>query len=83
MPGAPTAWQTKALGEAMNDQFDREEGWPKNCLRHSYGTYRLAETDNFPLVSKEMDNSVAILKRHYDGVTTKEEATRFWSILPK
>ena len=64
----------------MNEHFDREEGWPKNYLRHSYGTYRIAETDNFPLVSKEMDNSVAMLKRHYDGVTTKKEAKAFWKI---
>lgn len=82
VPGPPTAWQTKRLGEQLDEEFEREEGWPKNCLRHSYATYRIAETQDFPRVSKEMDNSVAMLKRHYDGIVTEGDAAPFWGITP-
>lgn len=82
VPGPPTAWQTKKLGEQLDEEFQREEGWPKNCLRHSYATYRIASTQDFPRVSKEMDNSVSMLKRHYDGIIPETESGEYWEILP-
>lgn len=78
VPGPPTAWQTKRLGEQLDQKFKRKEGWPKNCLRHSYATYRIAETQDLPRVSMEMDNSVSMLKRHYDGITTEDRAKAYW-----
>lgn len=39
--------------------------WPKDCLRHSYGSYRNALTRNMPRVAEEMGTSVAMLHRHY------------------
>ena len=39
--------------------------WPKDCLRHSYGSYRNAMTRNMPRVAEEMGTSVAMLHRHY------------------
>ncbi|MCW1913987.1 hypothetical protein OJ996_10400 [Luteolibacter sp. GHJ8] len=41
----------------MDDLFHREEGWPPNCLRHLFGSVRVAEIKNIAAVSLEMDNS--------------------------
>lgn len=39
--------------------------WPKDVLRHSFGTYRNAVLRNLPQVAEEMGTSVAMLHRHY------------------
>ena len=39
--------------------------WPRNVLRHSYGTTRNAVLRNLPQVAEEMGTSVAMLHAHY------------------
>jgi len=39
--------------------------WPQNALRHSFGTYRTAETGDLSRVALEMGNSPAVIRRHY------------------
>lgn len=56
--------------------------WVHNGLRHAYGSCRVAETKNYPLVAYEMGNSVEIIKRHYDQVVTEADAARWFSIVP-
>jgi hypothetical protein len=51
--------------------------WKKNALRHSYGTYRVAVTNDMPKVALEMGNSVAIVKKHYRK-PAKEETAKEW-----
>ena len=79
---APTTDCTKPIRNLMRKHFKEGHGWSGNCLRHNYGTYRVAETNNFPLVAKEMDNSVTIIQRHYDGVTTAQNAAEYWALNP-
>lgn len=39
--------------------------WKHNALRHGYGSYRTALTQNVPQVALEMGNSIPMIKRHY------------------
>ena len=57
--------------------------WVHNGLRHGYGSYRVAETRNYPQVAYEMGNSVEIIKAAYDQVVTPKEATAWFSIKPE
>jgi integrase len=54
----------------------------KDALRHSYGTYRLAVTQNEAQVAKEMGHKVDILHQHYAGLATPEEAERWFAVAP-
>jgi integrase len=60
--------------------------WKHNALRHAYGSYRTALTQNVPQVALEMGNSVHMVKRHYLEAKTFEEGLRWFRIawpLPK
>jgi hypothetical protein len=56
--------------------------WKHNALRHSYGSYRVAETKNIHQVSLEMGNSPAMVKRHYLEAVHEDEAEKWFSIFP-
>ena len=63
--------------------------WPPNALRHSYGSYRFAQTESKEKVSNEMGNTPEIVERHYtaiiapDGrVVTSSLASEWFTILP-
>ncbi len=60
--------------------------WKHNALRHAYGSYRTALTQNVPQVALEMGNSVHMVKRHYLEAKTFEDGLRWFGIawpLPK
>jgi hypothetical protein len=48
--------------------------WVHNGLRHGYGSCRVAQTKNYPLVAYEMGKSVEVIKACYDQVVTETEA---------
>ncbi|MDB6175065.1 MAG: hypothetical protein JWL59_4376 [Chthoniobacteraceae bacterium] len=58
--------------------------WPKNGLRNSFCTYRVAETRDMPLVALEAGNSPTIINRHYrqirtpDGRAVTPELAKMW-----
>lgn len=57
--------------------------WPKNGLRHSFCSYRLAATNNAHLVASELGHTTSqIVYQHYREVVTPEEAQRYWQIAP-
>ena len=56
--------------------------WEGNLLRHSFGTYRLAETRNAALVADEMGNSPAIVRTNYQNVTSPDQAAEWWKVFP-
>lgn len=72
--GRPTIRETARLGAFLDN------GWPKNGLRHSYGTYRCAATQNVPMVAREMGNTPAVIQSHYDRVVTPDVAERWFSV---
>jgi len=57
--------------------------WPKNGLRHSYASYRLAQCQDAPKVALEMGNSPAMIFRHYRELVTPQDAAMWWNISPK
>jgi integrase len=58
--------------------------WPSNALRHSYGTYHLAEFQDAAALALEMGHTTtAVLFAHYREVVTPEAADSYWRIVPK
>jgi integrase len=57
--------------------------WPKNGLRHSFCSYRLAATNNAALVASELGHSTSqLVYQHYRELVTPEQAERYWNIKP-
>jgi len=57
--------------------------WKRNALRHSYGTYRVLETDHVGKVALEMGNSERVVKNHYhDAGRRKAESKKWFSLGP-
>lgn len=56
--------------------------WKKNGLRHSFISYRVAETADAPRVSDEAGNSVAVIRQHYLRRVKPAEAARWFAITP-
>ena len=58
--------------------------WPRtpDCLRHSFATYQFALTNNSAETAAICGHSESIAMKHYRGRVTKEEAERFFSIVP-
>jgi hypothetical protein len=57
--------------------------WEGNELRHSYATYRLAETQDAARTALEMGNSPAILLAHYRELVGPEDAAKWFAVKPE
>jgi hypothetical protein len=55
--------------------------WRQNCLRHSFCSYSVA-LKGFDWTATQADHSVKMLRDHYWEVVTKEDAERYWKIVP-
>ena len=63
------------------DEDSKPIKWPKDCLRHSSGSYHLARGRSLAETSFEMENSPKILKKHYwNWETLGVEALAFWEL---
>lgn len=71
----PAAHVTNMLGELVG-------GWRKNANRHTYGSWRAAETENLPALAIEMGTSYAMIERHYREAMSSEESLRYRSLIP-
>jgi integrase len=58
-------------------------GWPNNVLRHSYGTYRLAQCQDAARVALEMGNSPQMLFRNYRELVDERDAADWFGIIPR
>lgn len=56
--------------------------WKANGLRHSYISYRVAETSNVPEVALEAGNSPQIIFQHYRQLVSREEALKWFAVGP-
>ena len=56
--------------------------WVKNGLRHSFCSYRLAQTNNAAQVALEAGNSPTMIFRHYRELVTPAQAQEWFSIRP-
>lgn len=61
----------------------RFEQWPQDVLRHSAASYWLAEIQDAAKVALELGNSVGVLLRHYREIVHRDEAKRFWNLIPR
>lgn len=56
--------------------------WPHNAMRHSFGSYFLAQTKDENLTASEMGNSPGVVIRHYRALVRDREAADYWSTTP-
>jgi integrase len=73
------------LQRKINDDRERaglRAGWPQNALRHSFGSYHLAQFNDAARLSLEMGNSPATIFRHYRQLVKPKQAERYWKIVP-
>jgi integrase len=57
--------------------------WPKNGLRHSFASYRLAAIHDAPRVASELGHtSPQMLYSTYRELVLPEEAERYWQVVP-
>jgi integrase len=58
--------------------------WPKNGLRHSFASYRLAAIHDAPRVAGELGHtSPQMLYSTYRELVLPEEAARYWKLVPE
>jgi hypothetical protein len=57
--------------------------WPRNVLRHSYISYRIAKVKSADQVALEAGNSPSIIFKNYRELATEEQADEWFGILPK
>jgi integrase len=57
--------------------------WPRNVLRHSFISYRIATMKSADQVALEAGNSPSIIFKHYRELTTEDQADKWFAILPK
>ncbi len=56
--------------------------WKRNALRHSYASYRFAQTRDAGRVSGELGNSVNMVHKHYREPVTPRTADMWFNIKP-
>ncbi len=56
--------------------------WPVNALRHSFGSYHVAQHNDIPALAVQMGNSPEIIERHYRKAVRPKEAHQYWSLTP-
>ncbi len=57
--------------------------WPRNVLRHSFISYRIAIVKSADQVALEAGNSPSVIFKNYRELTTEDEADKWFGILPK
>jgi len=57
---------------------------PFDGLRHTFATFHVAEFRDAPRTAFQLGHGVstAVLTAHYRGLATRDEAARFWKIMP-
>ena len=57
--------------------------WPRNVLRHSFISYRIAVVQSADQVALEAGNSPSIIFKYYRELTTPDQANKWFAIMPK
>jgi integrase len=79
-PIAPEGARGKLEGARRASGLAR---WPKNGLRHSFASYRLAAIHDAPRVAAELGHTTPqLLYSTYRELVRPEEAERYWKIAP-
>ena len=57
--------------------------WKSNGLRHSYGSYRFAQTMDAGRTAGEMGNSATVVNKHYKQLVRPADAERWFAVRPE
>jgi integrase len=68
--------------DAMRKAAGLFDGWEGNEFRHSYASYRLAETQNAAQTALELGNSPTVLQSHYKELATPSDAAKWFGVKP-
>lgn len=62
-----------------------ELDWPHDCARHTYATFHIAMHRDAALTAHELGHTqgVDLLYKHYRGLAGRDDAEKFWNILPQ
>jgi integrase len=72
----------KKKGKKTRPEFE-PIAWGQDILRHTRTSFRLAQTQNAPMVAEEGGHTLAIMRQHYVNRTIRAaEVDAFWNILP-
>ncbi len=89
---APYAAQSGMMWQGTPDGFSVAQRntakaagvkWKKNALRHSYASYRFAQTADAGRVAGELGNSAAIVHRHYRELVKLADAEKWFAVKPE
>lgn len=80
---AARAEETKRLGVLLDEEHGKQEGWPKDYLRHTYASHRNAVLQSLHALAQEMGNSESILKKHYNQPLPRKEGEEFFMLRPR
>jgi hypothetical protein len=69
--------------EAKGVKAQKPVEWKGNALRHSYASYRFAQTGDAGRVAGECGNSAAVIHRHYRELVKPEAAQRWFAVKPE
>jgi integrase len=86
-PYANMSKQLLWLAEAVNEAWQKEKPsgkfeWKHNALRHSFISYRVAETQNVAQVALEGGNSPKVIFSNYRELVKPADAAKWFSIEP-
>jgi integrase len=56
--------------------------WPVNAMRHSFGSYHVAQFNDIPALAVQMGTSPEIIERHYRKAVRPKEAHQYWALTP-
>ena len=80
-PLVQTGWRDRL--QKLAKRLESETKWPRNGLRHSFGSYHLAFHQDAARTALEMGHeSTKMLFAHYRARVAKEAASQYWNILP-
>jgi len=68
--------------EKLREAAEMEE-WPKNVLRHSFGSYHLAKYNDEGLTAAQMGNSPGVIVRNYREMVKPKDAVAYWALTPQ
>ncbi len=79
----PTGWEK--MWDDVRERAGLKEGWHQNVLRHSFAAYWLGHHGSLDGLASRMGHfgGLQMLRRHYYRAVKKEDAARFWGVVPK
>lgn len=57
--------------------------WKVNALRHSYASYRFAQTGDAGRVAGELGNTPAVVHKHYRELVKPKDAEKWFGLFPE